>query len=152
MRDIFIFWILVTACGEPVKVVEVKSNLKTETVERQKKIKYNDPIFFMGTGTSFGLYFQELFKLGRYSEMLDFTSVQSIKKYGKERLLKYYSEELKFGYTLGKLTSTNKMNDRITLNYANSILFASRRVSRFNIVIEADSCKVLLNTLKSNPF
>ena len=155
MKNLIIALILFCGCGQPAKITPINADVKSSIAQDTVRVitnKYSNPIFFRGTGTSFPAYFQELFKLGQFEMMLDFTSAITIKKYGRKRLLRYYQEELRFGYQLKKLTSTTQSGDTITLNYAHSVEFATNIVSRFKIVQEGDSCKILLDKLKSNPF
>ncbi len=147
----FILLILFSSCGQAE--MPVQSNIPADAIiQPRQKMTFNDPVFFMNTGTSFPAYFQALYRLGRFSDMVAFTSIQSVRKLGRKRLLEYYTEELAFGYSLGKLTSQSKTDSVTVLNYANSIEFATKRVSRFRVVIENDSCKILLSSLKKNAF
>ena len=49
---------------------------------------WSNPVLIQGS--SFGAFFQELYKQGQYNEMLKFTSKKSIDTYGKDNLIKYY--------------------------------------------------------------
>ena len=153
MRNLIVMMIAICGCSQPVKVVSVNAAVKSSTKDSIPVItnKCSNPVFFMGTGSTFIGYMQTLFRLGKFETMLDFTSEVSIRKFGRERLLKFYSTELHFGYTIGKLTSKSQSADTITMNFANSILYATKRVSRFRIIQEGDSCKLILNSLR-NPF
>jgi len=148
MRPLILL-ILFFACVQPDKAIfspDVKPD--TQTIA----LKYNDPVFFMGTGTSFPVYWQVLYRQGKFEEMVAWTSVQSIKRFSRNRILKYYQEELAFGYSFGKLTSQNLSDGMTVLNFANSVVLGTKRVTRFQVVIENDSCKILITHLKPNPF
>jgi hypothetical protein len=59
------------------------ANLKAQTYSGDKP--FSNPSFMYGT--NIGQYFQTLYRLGKYDEMLKFTSQESIKKYGKDKIL-----------------------------------------------------------------
>ena len=103
-------------------------------------------------GSSFGNYLQSLYRIGEFNDMLRFTSSQTIEKYGKDRILQFYQKEFTFGFELGKLTSKNESNKIITLNYSNSVVNATKTTIRMQVIVENDTCKILLPSLKPNPF
>ncbi len=104
---------------------------------------FSNPSFMMGT--NFGQFFQTLYRLGRYDEMLKFTSQESIKKYGKDNILDYY-QNCDFGY---KIKIINKTTDGkyYILSY-NANIMATNKVVRMKTVVENDSAKIVLDNLK----
>jgi hypothetical protein len=96
-------------------------------------------------GTNFGQFFQTLYRLGKYDEMLKFTSQESIKKYGKDNILDYY-QNCDFGY---KIKIINKTTDGkyYILSY-NANIMATNKVVRMKTVVENDSAKIVLDNLK----
>ncbi|MEK6829523.1 MAG: hypothetical protein AABY15_05345 [Nanoarchaeota archaeon] len=102
-------------------------------------------------GTDFGNFFKTLYKQGKFEDMLAFTSSQSIDQFGKEVILDFYKNNLQFGYEIGKPHSQTVTGEIITLNYDANII-ATKKVVRFNVVVENDSCKIVLpNNLKDFP-
>lgn len=120
--------------------------LENETMPQ----KLNNPAVFLGS--SFGIYFQSLYRLNQYEKMMAFTSIDSRKKYSDISIKKFYSESFYFDFTLGKLTSIIKEGNTLELIYANAkIEGTSNRKIIIPILIENDSCKVILKSLM-NPF
>jgi hypothetical protein len=103
---------------------------------------WNNPVLIQGS--SFGHFFQQLYKQGLYNEMLHFTSQQSIKKYGSAKILKYY-QSIDFGYSM-KLKSKFNKDNVTTLNYESYIL-GGKHITKLNVVIENDTCRLLLDNL-----
>jgi hypothetical protein len=103
---------------------------------------FSNPSFMMGT--NFGQYFQTLYRLGRYDDMLKFTSQESIKKYGKDKILDYY-QNCDFGY---KIKIINKTTDGkyYILSY-NANIMATNKVVRMKTVVENDTAKIVLDNL-----
>lgn len=102
-------------------------------------------------GSDFGNFFKTLYAQGKYDEMINFTSKVSIEKFGKEKIINFYKNDLKFGYEIGKPHSQTVSGDTITLNY-NANIIATKRVVRINVVVENDSCKILLpNNINNFP-
>jgi len=96
-------------------------------------------------GSDFGNFFKTLYAQGKFADMVKFTSAESIKKHGKDKIIDFYKNKIHFGYELGKLKSTNKEEDgSITLNYPSSQVFATKKVVRINVVIQNDSVKIKL--------
>jgi hypothetical protein len=103
---------------------------------------YSNPTMILGS--SFGNYFQSLYRLNDYKKMMDFTSEISIKKFGKALILRYYKEKLKMNFALGKLTAMQKIGDTTILIYSKATEFATRRKIVLNTVLENDTVKMIL--------
>lgn len=102
-------------------------------------------------GTDFGNFFRTLYKQGKYDEMIKFTSTESLDKFGEDEVRNFYKNEMKFGYKIGKPHSQTTEGDVITLNY-NGDIIATKTVIRINVVVENDSCKIVLpEKLKNFP-
>ncbi len=102
-------------------------------------LKMNDPTLFLGG--DFVSYFQTLYKLGNYDQMIKFTHPESIKKHGEKNLLEFY-KNMNFSYRL-LIHSKTQENDIITVNYA-TYINATRETKRFMVKVENDSCKIVL--------
>ena len=104
---------------------------------------FSNPSFMMGT--NFGQFFQTLYRLGKYDEMLKFTSSESIKKYGKKTILDYY-ENCDFGYNI-KIRGRAEEGSYVILSY-NATIMATNKIVRMKTVVENDSAKIVLDNLK----
>jgi hypothetical protein len=108
---------------------------------------YINPVLIYGS--SFGNYFQALYKVGKFEDMIAFTSSRSIEKFGRDKVLSFY-KSMDFAYKI-KLKSMNVAEtpvDATVLNYEAGIM-ATKNMLRMEVVIENDSCKILLKNLKS---
>ena len=104
---------------------------------------FSNPVLIYGS--DFGNYFKVLYAQGKFSDMVKFTSSKSIKKHGKDKIVDFYKNKIHFGYELGKLKSTiNEDDGAIILNYPSSQVFATKKVVRLKVVIENDTCKLVL--------
>ena len=103
------------------------------------KSDYSNPLLIFGT--SFGNYFQVLYKQGKVEEMLNFTSKQSLEKYGRERIENYY-RFTSFGYKM-KLNSYSINKGVFVLNYR-CVIDATDCIIRMPVVVENDTSKFLL--------
>lgn len=102
----------------------------------------SNPTFIYGT--SLGEMIQTFYKLGKYNEMIKFTSNETIKKYGKEKVLDYY-ENCDFGYKL-KINNKTSEGKYIILHYSAQIL-ATNKIIRIKCVVENDTSKIVLDNL-----
>lgn len=116
--------------------------VESKLVDTTSKV---NPVYHIADGlegSDFGQYFQTLYRLGQFDEMINFTSQKSINKFGTDRILEFYENELDFGYEI-KLNSQNTTGAITTLNY-DADIFATNKVVRLNVVIENDTCKLVL--------
>jgi hypothetical protein len=105
---------------------------------------FSNPVLIYGS--SFGNYFQTLYKTGQFDHMMKFTSSESIEKFGRDKILEFY-KNMDFAYSI-KLKSKNDNDGVTTLNYEAGIM-ATRSMVRIDVVLENDTCKILLSDLKS---
>lgn len=157
MKKVFCFFILtsffIISCTNVDEPSTNNKNTKDFNYQKKEKVKevnldYSNPAFM--AGSSFGNFFQIMYKTGRFKEMLKFTSKETKKKYGEKKLLRFY-REMDFGYNI-KLQSKNEIDNIITLNYTAEIM-ATTKIIRMDIVLENDTAKLVLNSLNTvNPF
>lgn len=140
-----------------LSILSVFFFLKTTNLYSQpnKSSPWNNPVLI--EGSSFGNFFQSLYKIGDYDEMIRFTSKESIKKYGVDSIKRYY-QSVDFGYKM-KLKSRVVHQNFTVLNYESIILvYKSMLGSKYDyyiskptklyVVVENDTCRLLLdNTL-----
>lgn len=128
-----------------LSILSVFFFLKTTNLYSQpnKSSPWNNPVLI--EGSSFGNFFQSLYKIGDYDEMIRFTSEKSIKKYSVDSIKRYY-QSVDFGYEM-KLKSRVVHQNFTVLNYESNIL-GTTKITRLNVVVENDTCRLLLdNTL-----
>lgn len=143
----FVTVMALSSCGNKKshlsKVNPIEVNVvKIESVNLSTK-EFSNPVIIYGS--SFGNYFQGLYKVGQFDEMLKFTSSGSIKKYGKENIRKMY-ETMDFAYVIKLKSKTG--TDTVTLNYEAEIN-ATIKIRRIPVVIENDTVKIVLTNLNS---
>lgn len=102
--------------------------------------KFNNPVLIYGS--SFGHFFQQLYKQGRWDEMIKYTSQRSINTYGVDSIKRYYQNS-DFGYDM-KLKSRLIVNNVSTLNYE-SMIGNKKAITRLDVVVENDTCRLLID-------
>ncbi len=134
--------LFINSCSSDIPENKTEERVTIQASAINHKIvqsKLNNPALM--NGSSFANYFQALYKLGSYEDMLLFTSQDLIAEYGKERILKSY-RKMDFAYEIKlKSIKTNK-DSSYTLNYL-SVQFATNKMIRVNVVIENDTVKLL---------
>lgn len=141
--------LILYSCREPEKNLGIKTVVKEDTAYIESK-PFVNPVFIYGSSTSFGNYFQSLYRLNRFGEMLDFTATESRKKFGDKVLLGFYRKDFKLDFILGKLTAIEKSGDTNNLIYGKASIIARRKIV-IPTLIENDSVKIIIHSLK-NPF
>ncbi len=102
-------------------------------------------------GTSFGNFFQTLYKQGKYDDMIHFTSQKSIDKFGIKNIVDVY-KTMEFGYSIKLKSKVHNRDKTITLNYETNKM-ATKGIMRILVVLENDTVKVILQSVKSkDPF
>lgn len=91
-----------------------------------------------------GKMMQSFYKVGMYQDMIRYTSEETIRKYGKKKVLDYY-RAMDYGYVL-KLISKHQDGKYTMLNY-NCTINATNRVLKMKTVVENDTAKVVLDNM-----
>jgi len=144
LKKFFFFLIIICifSCqNEKIPISQASLN-KGVVLEKDTNFFYfkmNDPALFLGT--DFISAFQAYYRIGDYNSMMKFTHSETLKKHGYDNVKQFY-KKMNFGYKI-HLMSKNKENDTFLLNYE-TYSFATRRMKRFMVKIENDSCKILL--------
>jgi hypothetical protein len=133
--------LLLVSCAERVQEPEGEIKVYTDSADVVETIDYSNPAII--AGSDFGSFFQELYKLGDYETMLSFTSSQSIDLHGEEAILNHY-KNMQFGYELGDLKTINKDDYGINSLMYESNIQATDVITKIDVVIENDSCKVIV--------
>jgi len=130
------------APGVPIDTsIESTVDSPKDSVYLDESKPFSNPAIIYGS--DFGNYFRTLYKLGKYDDMIKFTSKESLDEFGEDVVRNFYENEMKFGYEIGKPQSSNSNGDYITLNYNGNII-ATKTVVRIVVRIENDSCKIVL--------
>lgn len=137
-------------CRREVKSESNSSPSPIAITKHDSLISYSNPILI--SGSSFGHFFQALYRNNQFDKMVDFTSNMTKEKFGSEKLKQFYSDKFKFDFTLGALSNICHKDNTIKLTYSKSKQFATRRKVTMTCVIENDSVKLLLDELVANPF
>lgn len=127
------------------KVIFQISHQKTET----EKTFSNPNLIY---GSSFGSYFQSLYRTNQFEQMLCFTSSITLNRFTREQVLNYYKNDFKFDYILGNLSNISLEDGTTILTYSKACIYATRRKLRIPCVLENDSIKIILNSLDNKPF
>jgi len=122
-----------------VESVEKNSVAEVESVEKP----YSNPAVFYGS--DFMSFMQSLRKIGNYDMMLQFTSSESIKKYGKQKVKQYYKKKFTNMSKLKLQSVTCNSDGTKTLNYVNTSV-ATKSAASVIVVVENDTCKLVLPT------
>lgn len=134
--------VLMVACNNPTEPVNADDTAPVMT-NKVKSGEFSNPLLIYGS--SFGSFFQALYKQGKFEDMLKFTSAGTIDKFGRERILALY-KKMDFAYGIG-LGSKSTVGDTIILNYEAGIMATSNMV-RIKVVVENDSSKIVLDNLR----
>lgn len=117
----------------------VKESVKSDKEDVSSRIEYSDPARI--AGSSFGEFFISMIRTQNYDMALKFTSKESIEKFGVDKIVEMY-KNFDFNYTLTQ-KSISKENDTFTLLYATNE-YATGKFKRMTVVVENDSCKLVL--------
>ncbi len=131
--------LIISSCANQVPENE-KKDVKVTPIEKRAPAppKLDNPVLM--NGSSFANYFQALYKLGHFDDMLLFTSKDLITEYGKERILESY-QKMNFAYEIKlKSIQTNK-DSSYTLNYS-GVQFATNKIIRIDVIKENDTIKL----------
>ena len=133
--SIFLF-----SCKGPVaeKVAVVNNSTKVEAPEA--KISFADPARI--AGSNFGNFFISMVRTQNYDMALKFTSKATIEKFG-EKSIKERFKNFSYNYVLD-LKSSATENNITTLKFSTNE-FATGKLKTIDIVVENDSCKLVLS-------
>lgn len=136
-----------TSVESNVKNGITTTNTQKETKEKTVSSDFSNPAIIYGS--DFLTFFKSLRKLGKYDEMLKFTSTETIEKYGKSHLMSYYENSFT-NMSNSKLTNIKKIDESTYRMFYTNKENATKRAFEFSVVIENDSTKLILN--KKYPF
>lgn len=135
---------LMSSCGVKETPVVVEADKIIETAHSQMNdlpvvSEFSNPGFM--AGSSFGDFFITMLKTQNYNMALKFTSKESIDKFGEVKILEKY-KDFKYSYKLTQKSIT-KEGSIFTISYTTNE-FATSKIKQMNVVVENDSCKLIL--------
>ena len=137
---------------QPSDFIEEPSRLKAVSAAARENLLGAVPAYVIDGVHSLTFDRDSSFNIeDKYDDMIKFTSRESINEFGEDVIRDFYKNKMKFGYEIGKPHSQNVEGNVITLNYNGNII-ATKTVIRINVVVENDSCKIVLpDNLKNFP-
>ena len=115
---------------------------KVDSVETKVvEAPFSKPAFIYGS--DFMSFMQSLRKTGNYEMMLKFTSFESVERFGKEKIKSFYEKKFTNMSKLELKSVVDNSDGSKTMNYIN-LAVATKSATSVNIVIENDSCKLVL--------
>lgn len=138
---LMVLFALISCTNQETPVTE--SEPKKVEIEEVEKPYSNPAIIY---GSDFMSFMQSLRKIGNYETMLCFTSSESVQKFGKEKVKKYYEEKFTNMSKLDLKSITDNSDGTKTMNYVN-LLVATKSATSVNVIIENDSCKLVIMDL-----
>ena len=124
---------------------EKESKTDIEQKQNEEPLKLEDPIFY--AGSSFGSYFQSLFKQGLFDELVELTDGKSRSTIG-DSIIRGYYRNIDFAFEI-KLKSMTNAGSMTWLNYEANIQ-ATKQIFRFPVVIEQNFCNVDFSKFKAS--
>lgn len=145
-----IFLVLITFCACKTESDKQTKPIVIPVTSQELSKPFSNPVLILGS--SYGHYFQTLYRNNQFEQMICFTSEKSLKQFGKEKVLDYYKNNFKLDYELGKLSNLKTENGITYLTYTNATIQATRRKIVIPCLHENDSVKIILDYLNANPF
>lgn len=134
--------ILLFGCKvEPERNAGFKMNAEAKEISERP---FANPVNIYGS--SFGQYFQALYRNNQYQTMCLFTSNLQRESMGDDSLFNYYKNEFELDYNLGRLSNIQYLNDTFQLTFANASLYATRTKVIIYCAIENDTTKFICLT------
>lgn len=148
MKNLFyiIIALFIVSCSSPSdeargKKVHLGGLQKADQVKTSDEDKpYENPNLIYGS--NFGIFFQSMYKIGDFDQMLKFTSTESKSKHGEDELVKFY-QTMNFGFEM-KPNAIKSIDDSTYVLSFKTLNYATRNIRRMKVTVENDSCKVVL--------
>jgi len=139
--------ITLSSCGNkevsistiPTTAMAVETGINVEVKDNGGMPSVGVPNLFGGKG--FGSAFMGFLRSSNFDYAVRFTSKESIKKYGEDKIREFYkSEKFNFNLNQASMSSDGKYVNIRSTTYE----FGTGKFKDFKIVIENDSCKLVL--------
>jgi len=122
----------------------VKSEKNSEHKVESKKLKiksdFSNPAIIYGS--DFLSFFKSLRKIGNIDEMISFTSSESVKKIGKNKLKELYKDSFN-NMSKSKLLSLEELDNNYNIMHYSNSEFATKKAFSIKVVVENDSTKLV---------
>jgi hypothetical protein len=92
-------------------------------------------------GSSYGTFFISMLRTQNYDMALKFTSKESIKKFGVDKIKQKY-QDFNFNYKLVQKSMTTS-GGKTTIVYVTNEM-ATGKIKTMTLIVENDSCKIVL--------
>ncbi|MFA5067164.1 MAG: hypothetical protein WC466_03895 [Candidatus Izemoplasmatales bacterium] len=138
----FVFIFAFSSCKNKTnQVSNINDNSVQEPETTISESNYSNPAIIYGS--DFMSFMQSLRKIGDYENLLKFTATKSIEKHGENSVKKYYEENFTNMSQLELKSIVDNEDGTKTMNYVN-LSMATKTVAPVLVVIENDSCKLIL--------
>jgi hypothetical protein len=149
-NKLIILLVSIALCScKQIEEEHVHEKIEEQTIRKAENLYANPSLIY---GTSFGNFFQSLYRNNQFDLMLAFTSDRTIKQFGRNKLLKFYVHDFKFDYSQGQLSNIYHEGDTINLSYSKACIYGTRRKVVIPCCLERDTIKIILRSLSRNPF
>lgn len=134
---------LLTGCKDTPsnKGQETKANPKKENINSNNSQQFDDmrnPAIMMGS--DLGSFIRKAYQVGDYDLMVQFTSQETIDKFGRDSLKNWY-RDLDMGMYISLQSVTEEKNGLIIMHYE-TIEKATKVMRRLPVVIEEDTARI----------
>jgi hypothetical protein len=147
MKKFIVLTILIASifasCSNESKKVdckEIQAIGKDTIVEKP----YSNPVLIFDS--DFMRFMQSIRKVGDLSSLVNLTSSETIKKFGKEKVKKYYEDNFVNMSKLKLKSVVDNGDGTKTMNYINTVV-ATNHLSSVDIIVENDTCKLIIKDL-----
>jgi hypothetical protein len=139
--------ILTTLLSCQNEAINSGTNPSSEKADPKKEssealLDFSNPAVFLGT--DFGNFIRSLYGIGDFEQMLQFTSSETIERFGKDQLRNHY-QELDLRMEMRLLSTTSE--DSLILLHYECFDKATKTVRRLPLIVENDSVKIHLEQL-----
>lgn len=141
----FTLCIVLGSCSssEPETIVSESIMQKFDSATESVETSFSNPALIFGT--SIGELVQQLYKQGRWPELIKFISSTSIQEFGEENIISSFQRS-DFGYEI-KLKSMSIIGEeRYLMNYQTT-KYGTLGVLRMNVIIENDTTKIVIKQI-----
>lgn len=143
---VVIFFILISCHNSHEQNVNLVENTTIETtIPETKPIDWSNPVL-IGTA-SFGNIINVNFKIGNFSELYRLTNSSLKTNLSRDEIIEIY-KGLPLGFDLKFPINKTLESNTIWLHYSCTIN-ATKKILRFPIVVEDDTCRLLLMRFQS---
>jgi len=137
--------IVLVSCSTSERETGISESLlqKSDSTTVSDETSFSNPALIYGT--SVGELVQQLYKQGRWQELLNFISSRSIEEFGEENIIRSF-QGTDFGYVIMLKSMSIYGEGHYLLNYQTT-KFGTTGVLRMNIIVENDTAKIVIKQI-----